>query len=107
MVCFPTDKIIVDYSTKPTQGTLFKVHRNTIMGMSEDECGMCKGQCREVLQRHELWDEAESDLISLQIVRSASLWVVEVENRHKCVQNDLTVNRVLANHGSVLEYANV
>ena len=43
MVCFPTDKIIVDYSTKPTQGTLFKVHRNTIMGMSEDECGMCKG----------------------------------------------------------------
>ena len=36
MVHCPSDKMIVDYRTKPTQGKMFKVHRNTIMGMTEE-----------------------------------------------------------------------
>ena len=61
----PADKMIEGYITKPTQGTAFKLHRNTIMGISEEEYGVCKGWYREVLQRYELWDEAESYLMSL------------------------------------------
>ena len=65
MAHFPTDKMIADYSTKPTQDAVFKAHRNTTMGTSEEEYGVHKGWHKEVLQRHELWDEVESDLMSL------------------------------------------
>ena len=49
IVCCPTDKMIADRTTKPTQGTAFKVHRNTIMGTSEEKYDVHKGWCKEVL----------------------------------------------------------
>ena len=45
MECCPKDRMIVDYSAKPTQGTAFKLHRITTMGISEEEYGH-KGWCR-------------------------------------------------------------
>ena len=54
MVHCPADKMIEGYITKPTQGTTFKLHRNTIMGISEDEDDAHKGRHKEVLPRYEL-----------------------------------------------------
>ena len=33
IVYYPTDKLVGDYLTKPLNGTPFKNHRNTIMGL--------------------------------------------------------------------------
>jgi hypothetical protein len=32
----PTKQMVSDYLTKPLQGSLFRTHRNSIMGHSED-----------------------------------------------------------------------
>jgi hypothetical protein len=32
-----TKEMVSDYLTKPLQGSLFRIHRNSIMGVSEDE----------------------------------------------------------------------
>ena len=34
----PTKEIVCDYLSKPLQGSLFRTHRNTIMGISEADC---------------------------------------------------------------------
>ena len=31
----PTKELVADYFTKPLQGTLFRTHRNNIMGITE------------------------------------------------------------------------
>ena len=36
IVYHPTDKMVGDFLTKPLNGTPFKNHRNTIMGVDED-----------------------------------------------------------------------
>jgi hypothetical protein len=36
IVYCPTKEMVSDYLTKPLQGSLFRVHRNSIMGVSED-----------------------------------------------------------------------
>lgn len=33
----PTKEMVSDYLSKPTQGSLFRLRRNTIMGISSDE----------------------------------------------------------------------
>ena len=38
----PTANIIFNCSAKPTQGKVFALHRNTIVGVSEKEHGMHK-----------------------------------------------------------------
>ena len=57
--------MIVDYSTKPAQGSLFVYSRNMILGVDEKEFGMCKEWYKAVLMKYDLWDEAENDLESL------------------------------------------
>jgi hypothetical protein len=36
VIYHPTKQIISDYLTKPLQGSLFRTHRNSIMGHDED-----------------------------------------------------------------------
>ena len=38
----PTEKMITDYSTKPTQGTLFEYQCDTILGIKKEEYVMYK-----------------------------------------------------------------
>ena len=33
----PTASMVADYLSKPIQGSLFRVHRNTLMGVTEQE----------------------------------------------------------------------
>ena len=65
MVCCPSEKMIIDYSTKPTQGSLFICQRNAILGADEKEFNMHKEWCKAVLMKYELWDDDEKDLESL------------------------------------------
>ena len=62
MVCCPTEKMVADYSAKPTQGSLFVCQRNLILGLKENEFGSHKKWYETILKRHELWDEEEEDL---------------------------------------------
>ena len=36
--CCPTKEMVSDYLSKPLQGSLFRTHRNTLMGISEADC---------------------------------------------------------------------
>jgi hypothetical protein len=42
IVYCPTKEMVSDYLTKPLQGSLFRVHRNSIMGVSEDSLSRYK-----------------------------------------------------------------
>ena len=61
----PTEKMIADYSTKPTQGALFVYQRNTILGIKDEEFEMHKGWYRRKLKEYDLWDDEETDLMSV------------------------------------------
>ena len=37
VICCPTDELVADYNSKPLQGKLFYRHRNTIMGICEED----------------------------------------------------------------------
>ena len=63
MVYCPTEKMITDYSTKPTQGSLFACQRNLILGIDEKEFSMHKEWHKAVLVKYELWDDLEEDLL--------------------------------------------
>ena len=65
VVYYPTEKILVDFSSKPLQGKIFVVHRDAMMGICVDEFDTHKQWHKEVLQMHELWDELEYDLEEL------------------------------------------
>jgi hypothetical protein len=41
VIYHPTKQIVSDYLTKPLQGSLFRTHRNSIMGHTEDSIFMC------------------------------------------------------------------
>ena len=62
VVHYPTDKTIADYSSKPTQGSLFYYQINVIQGVDEKDVPSCKRWCKRVLEKHELWDELDDDL---------------------------------------------
>ena len=40
--CCPTDKMIADYSSKPTQSSLFVYQRNVIQGVDEKYIPLCE-----------------------------------------------------------------
>ena len=65
MICCPTEKMIADCSTKPTQGSLFVCQRNLILGVKEKEFNMHKKWHRAVLEKYDLWDDLEEYLESL------------------------------------------
>ena len=62
MVHCPSEKMVADYSTKPTQGSLFVCQRNLILGMDEKEFGKYKKWYEAALKRYDLWDDKEDDL---------------------------------------------
>jgi hypothetical protein len=41
VIYHPTKQMVSDYLTKPLQGSLFRTHRNSIMGHDEDSIGIC------------------------------------------------------------------
>ena len=45
----PTDKMIADYSTKPTQGSIFVFQLNKIQGINDQDFGMHKVWHQRVL----------------------------------------------------------
>jgi hypothetical protein len=54
IVLCPTKEMVSDYLTKPLQGSLFRTHRNSIMGVSENELSCYQDvyvQMKEDLQR--------------------------------------------------------
>ena len=61
IICCPKEKMIADYSTKHSQGSLFEFQRNTMLGVKKEYLEMCKVWCRIALEKYELWDAAEDD----------------------------------------------
>ena len=41
VIFHPTKEMVSDYLTKPLQGSLFRTHRNSIMGHDEDSIARC------------------------------------------------------------------
>ena len=56
---------MADCSSKPLQGSIFVVHRNTMLGASADDYRLDKRWHKESLERHQLWDDMEKDLDDL------------------------------------------
>jgi hypothetical protein len=52
IVYCPTKEMVSDYLTKPLQGSLFRTHRNSIMGVSEDK--LSRYQDEYVLMKEDL-----------------------------------------------------
>ena len=65
IMCCPTEEMVADYSSKPPQGSLFRHHRNKIQGVVDDDFILHKEWYEHTLEQHGLWDESESDLMSL------------------------------------------
>ena len=61
----PTEEMIADYSTKPTQGALFTYQRNVILGVKEEEFNACKMWYKRKLEEYDLWDDDKKDLMDL------------------------------------------
>ena len=61
----PTKKMVADFSSKPTQGNLLKRQRNIVMGLKEEDFEMCKAWYKAALERYDLWDEEEEDLMRI------------------------------------------
>jgi len=60
----PTDKLVADYNSKPLQGYLFVKHRNTILGVAEEDFAEYKQRYVEVLKQYNLYDN-EEDLFEI------------------------------------------
>ena len=45
----PTVSMVSDYLSKPIQGSLFRVHRNTLMGITEQDLKQFKIECEEAI----------------------------------------------------------
>ena len=57
--------MVADYSTNPTQGSLFVYQLNLILGLDNKEFGMHKKWHKDITKKYDLWDENEYDLDSL------------------------------------------
>ena len=55
-------KMVVDFSTKSTQGSIFACHLNAMQGMSKECFRDHKKWHREALEKNDLWDDLEFDL---------------------------------------------
>ena len=62
---YPTEKMITDYSSKYTQGSLFMCQINSILGIKQDYFWTHKTCHRMVLENYDLWDDVEEDLNDL------------------------------------------
>ena len=62
MTCCPTEKIWADFSSKPTQGLLFKQQRNIVMGLKEEDFPMHEAQHKRVITKYELQNDKEDNL---------------------------------------------
>ena len=58
----PTEKMQADFSSKPTQGLLFKKQRNVAMGLKDEDFPMHKAWHKRIIEKHDLWDNQEEDL---------------------------------------------
>ena len=58
-------KIVADFSTKPIQGNVLVIHRNTTQGVNKEDFIIHKEWCKSALQRNDLWDDLEDDLMNL------------------------------------------
>ena len=65
IVYCPTEKMIADYSSKPTQGKLFEFQRNTIQGIKVEDYRMYKEWYMKVLEQYKLFDDLEHDLFQI------------------------------------------
>ena len=63
---YPTDKIVVDFSSKPLQRSIFILHYNIIQHISEKDFNLYKNWYYKVLKRYKLQDNFEIDLEGLQ-----------------------------------------
>ena len=61
MIYCPTDKHTGDYNSKPLQGKLWFDHRNTIMGICEEDFGYYKQLHIQALKQYDLYED-EDDL---------------------------------------------
>ena len=58
----PTQKMWVDFSSKPIQGLLFRQQRNVVIGLKEEDFPIHKAWCKRVIEKCDLWDDQEEDL---------------------------------------------
>ena len=61
----PTDKMVVDLISKPLQGSTLRHHRNMMQGIIDNDFVLHKEWYKCTFEQYGLWDEAESDLMSL------------------------------------------
>jgi hypothetical protein len=47
VIYHPTKQMVSDYLTKPLQGSLFRTHRNSIMGHDENSIAICNREYNE------------------------------------------------------------
>ena len=66
IMCCLMEKTVAYYRSKPIQGRIFVVHRNTMLGVSADDHRLRKRWHKESLERRQLWDDMEKDLDDLQ-----------------------------------------
>ena len=65
IVYCPTEKMIADFSSKPTQRKLFEFQRNTIQGIKVENFRLYKEWYKKVLQQYKLFDDLEHDLFQI------------------------------------------
>ena len=54
VIYYPTEKMQTDFSSKPTQGLLFKQQRNIVMGLKEEDFQMYKAWYKRVIKKFDL-----------------------------------------------------
>ena len=62
VIHYPTKKMWADFSSKPTQGLLFKQQRNVVMDLKDEDFAMCEAWHKRVIEKCDLWDDQEEDL---------------------------------------------
>ena len=62
MVCCPAEKMIAEYSSKPTWEASFVCQHNVIQGIREEDFASHMGWSCRVLERYDLWGGKENYL---------------------------------------------
>ena len=55
----PAGKLVAGYSSKPLQGALLATHRNTLLGVREEDFKLYKEMYTEVLKQYDLFANEE------------------------------------------------
>ena len=83
IACWPTEEMVADYSSKPTQGGLFVKQRNKIQGIEPNDFEMHESWYERVLRKYDLWDDEEADL--------ATVWRNQDDIFEAAVLNDVNI----------------